>query len=88
MKIFDTYVIRYTKDGKEMTAWLSKDSQLSSFENSTIIETRPMLYADDGLVLFRDGEETGEAIWLRDGDSIENYTEGEHIEPEMEEEHV
>lgn len=53
-------------------------------EDVTILEERPILYSEVGFELERisDGERMS-AVWLKDGDTKENYREVE-IEPEPE----
>ena len=38
-------------------------------------ETMNILTAEDGYVLVKDGEIVGCSVWLKDGDSMSNYTE-------------
>lgn len=44
-------------------------------EGATILETMDILVAEEGYVLVRDGEVIENSVWLRNGDSIDNYTE-------------
>lgn len=46
-------------------------------EGAEILETMNILNADDGYDLVRDGESVGNSVWLRDGDSEDNYEEVE-----------
>lgn len=52
-------------------------------ENATILEERVILHAEDGYTLYKGEEEVGGAVWLKDGDSQENYHE-EELPPEPE----
>lgn len=51
-------------------------------EGAEILETMDILNAEDGFDLVRksDGENVGSSVWLKDGDSQNNYTEQEHDE--------
>lgn len=51
-------------------------------EDADILETMDILNAEDGfdLVHKSDGENVGSSVWLKDGDSQDNYTEQEHDE--------
>lgn len=53
-------------------------------EDAEVLETLNILNADEGYELVRDGESVGNSVWLRDGDSQDNYTEVEIVEPEEE----
>lgn len=46
-------------------------------QDATILETMDILNAEDGYELVRksDGENVGANIWLKDGDTQENYVE-------------
>lgn len=48
-------------------------------EDAIIIETMTILNAEEGFELIRiaDGENVGNSIWLKDGDSQDNYKEQE-----------
>lgn len=48
-------------------------------DNTIINEERLVLYADNGYELIRksDGESVGSSVWLKDGDSQDNYSEVE-----------
>lgn len=48
-------------------------------EGATILETMDILNAEEGYELVRksDGERIGSSVWLRDGDTQENYEEVE-----------
>lgn len=60
-------------------------------EGATILETMDILNAEEGYTLIRkvDGEDMSSSVWLRDGDSQDNYIEIEieikDINPESEE---
>ena len=84
--MFITQVYKYEKDG---VVYVGGEVP----EGATILLTMDILNAEKGLVLVHksDGEEVGVSIWLRDGDSEDNYTEAEpkpepEPEPEPEEE--
>lgn len=51
-------------------------------EVGEIFEELVILYAEDGYTLCKGGEEVGEAVLLKDGDTDDNYTEKERKEPE------
>ena len=53
-------------------------------EDAEVLETMDILNADDGYELIKNGESIGNSVWLRDGDSQENYAEVEIVEPEEE----
>ena len=46
-------------------------------EGATILETMNILNADEGYTLIRnsDGENMSSSVWLKDGDSQDNYHE-------------
>ena len=48
-------------------------------DNAVITEERPVLYADEGYTLIRksDFEDVGSSVWIRDGDTADNYGEKE-----------
>lgn len=48
-------------------------------EGSTVIEEMDILNADEGFELIRksDGENVGSSVWLKDGDTQDNYSEVE-----------
>ena len=75
MKITQSY--KYTKDGVVYVgANVPTDAE--------VIETMDILVADDGYELSLAGKSVGNSVWLRDGDSQENYAEVEIVEPEEE----
>lgn len=49
-------------------------------EDAEILETMDILNAENGYDLIRitDGENMGSSVWLRNGDTQENYIEKEH----------
>ena len=51
-------------------------------EGATILETMDILNAEDGYDLIRiaDNENIGANVWLKDGDSQNNYKEEKHKE--------
>lgn len=49
-------------------------------EGATILETMDILYAEDGYELYHDGENIGNSVWLKDGDTQDNYIEKEIID--------
>lgn len=53
-------------------------------QDATILETMDILNAEDGFDLVRksDGENVGANIWLRNGDTQDNYVEVKIPEPE------
>lgn len=68
---------KYEKDG---TVYVAGEVP----EGATIIETMDILNAEDGYDLIRisDNENIGANLWLKDGDSQENYREEKHKEEE------
>lgn len=92
MKIQDTIYLKY--DNGKKTAWIfSTEIDENEFKDIVFQETRKMLVADDGLALYKGDDEIGQAIWLREGDKVDDYREDEPapiddeiIEDEMEEE--
>lgn len=52
-------------------------------EGATILDTMTILNAEDGndLIRIADNENMGANLWLKDGDSQDNYKEQEHEEP-------
>ena len=53
-------------------------------EDAEVLETLNILNADEGYELVRDGESIGNSVWLKEGDSQDNYAEVEIVEPEEE----
>lgn len=79
--MFITQCYKYEKDG---IVYVGSEVP----EGATILETMDILNADKGLKLERksDGENVGTSVWLRNGDSQDNYTEVEALpKPEPEE---
>jgi hypothetical protein len=78
MKIVNSYFVQFENG---TTAWLAVGK---SAENAKIVEERPMLMPDLGMVL--KNKETGEESsghWLRDGDNADMWEEiPEHKEEE------
>ena len=62
----------YIKRGNDYI-WLSQG--IEPLETDEIVEVRPMLVADEGKTLVRDGMEIGGSLWLKDEDVPENYEE-------------
>ena len=52
--------------------------------DAEVLETLNILNADEGYELVRDGESIGNSVWLKEGDSQDNYAEVEIVEPEEE----
>ena len=46
-------------------------------EGVEVLEEREVLYAEERYELVKDGERVGTSVWLKNGDSQENYTEVE-----------
>jgi len=61
--------------------WLSQFS--GPLATDTIVEQRPMLFADEGKVLTRNGEMVGKGIWTAD---FSGYEEVDEVEEEVIEE--
>jgi len=74
--MYITNMYKYEKDG---TVYVGGDVP----EGAEILETMDILNAEDGYDLIRiaDNENVGANVWLKDGDTQENYKE-EHIKPE------
>ena len=51
-------------------------------EGVTALETMDILYAEDEYTLIRksDGEDVSNSVWLKDGDTQDNYIEKEIID--------
>jgi len=79
MIIKDTYYIK--RDNTYL--WTGTDFEILTTDK--VIEKRPMLFADECKTLFKDGEEVGQAIWLKDCDTQDNYTEQDVVEESEEE---
>ena len=79
METKDSYFIK--RDGSYI--WLSQGVQPQ--DTDEVIEIRKMLIAKEGYTLEKDGEIVGSAVWIKDGDSPDKYTEVE-LPPEPEEE--
>ena len=46
-------------------------------EGAIITEERTVLHAEKGYVLYKGDKKIGTAVWLKDGDTQDNYTEKE-----------
>lgn len=71
MKAVDSYFVKFENG---TTAWLAVGKPVP--ENATIIEVRPILTPDDGMILRN--KETGETSvghWLRGDDSKDKWEE-------------
>ena len=71
MKIQDSYFVKFANG---TCAWLAVGKEVPS--GATVIEVRPMLIPDDGMILRN--KETGEESsghWLRNGDSADKWEE-------------
>lgn len=69
MKVLDSYFVKLPTGG---TAWLAAGKE----PIGEVLEVRPMLLPDDGLVLRH--KETGDISsghWMRDGDSADKWEE-------------
>lgn len=44
-------------------------------EGANILEEMNILTAEEGYTLYKDGENIGSSVWLKDGDSQDNYEE-------------
>lgn len=72
MKIQDSYFVKFANG---TTAWLAVGKPAP--ENATVVEVRPMLLPDDGLVLrHKENGEISSGHWLR-GDSADKWEEVE-----------
>lgn len=72
--MYITIVHKYKKDGVVYVGKLP--------EGIEPIESMTILNAKDGFVLIRksDNEDVGSSVWLKDGDSQDNYFEQEGVE--------
>lgn len=46
-------------------------------EGATVLEEMDILNADEGYELVKNGERIGASVWLKDGDTQDNYSEVE-----------
>lgn len=79
MKIQDSYFVKTIND---VLAWLAVGKEVPS--GATVIEVRPILMPDDGMVLRH--KETGEISsghWLRGDDSADKWEEIEEPKEEQ-----
>ena len=79
MKIQDSYFVRFANG---TSAWLAVGKPVP--ENATILEVRPMLMPDDGMVLRH--KETGDISsghWMRGEDSADKWEEIEEPKEEV-----
>lgn len=79
MKIQDSYFVRFANG---TSAWLAVGKPVP--ENATIVEVRPMLMPDDGMVLRH--KETGDIStghWLRGDDAADKWEEVEEPKEEV-----
>lgn len=78
--MYITQVYKYEKDGIVYVGG-------NVLEDATILETMDILNAEEGYDLVRksDGENVGNSIWLKDGDSQDNYVEVKQQEPQLDE---
>ena len=51
-------------------------------EGATVLEEMDILNAEEGYELVKDGERIGSSVWLKSGDSQDNYSEIEIEETE------
>lgn len=71
MKIQDSYFVKFANG---TSAWLAVGKEVPS--GATVIEVRPMIMPDDGMILRH--KETGEISsghWLRGDDTADNWAE-------------
>ena len=76
MIVQDSYFVKFENG---TTAWLSVGKPVP--ENATIVETRPILTPDDGMILRN--KETGETSawhWLRGDDTADKWKEIEETQ--------
>lgn len=76
MKIQDSYFVKFENG---TTAWLAVGKPVP--DNATIIEVRPILTPDDGMILRN--KETGETSaghWLRGDDTADKWEEIEETQ--------
>ena len=79
MKIQDSYFVKFANG---TNAWLAVDKPVPA--DAELVEVRPMLMPDDGMVLRR--KETGDIStghWLRDGDNADKWEEIEEPKEEV-----
>lgn len=77
MEVKLSYYIR--RDGNDI--WLNQGVQPEPTDE--VLEVRDMLVAAENKTLYRDGLEIGQVVWLQNGDTPENYIEGD-MPPEPE----
>lgn len=65
--MFMSKLYKYEKDGIVGVGLLP--------EGATVLEEMDILNADEGFELVKDGERVGTSVWLKDGDTQENYSE-------------
>lgn len=71
MKAVDSYFIKFENG---TTAWLAVGKPVP--ENATVIEVRPILTPDDGMILRnKETGETSSGHWLRGDDSKDKWEE-------------
>ena len=68
--MFITKSYRYMKNGIEYVSGTLP-------EDATLTEIMDILNAEEGFELVRNGERIGTSVWLKDGDSENNYSEVE-----------
>lgn len=78
------YIVQYFKYEKDGIIGVSPTVP----DGAEVLETMDILYADDGKDLIRisDEKNMGKSVWLREGDSQENYREEEQEQPQKEQE--
>ena len=71
MKIQDSYFVKFANG---TSAWLAAEKPVP--ENATVVEVRPMIMPDDGMILRNKGTgEESSGHWLRDGDNEDKWEE-------------
>lgn len=71
MKTQDSYFVRFENG---TTAWLAAGKPAP--DNATIVEVRPMIMPDDGMVLrHKESGEISSGHWLRGDDSADKWEE-------------
>ena len=74
MKILKSYFVKVPVNDVLVNVWLAVGVEIPA--GSVVIEERPMLLPDDGMVLrHKETGNTSSGHWLRDGDSADKWEE-------------
>lgn len=76
MKTQDSYFVKFENG---TTAWLAVGKPVP--DNATVVEVRPILMPDDGMILRnKETEETSTGRWLRGDDTADKWEEIEETQ--------